>query len=163
MRQNIRRTMMSMTSVPAIAPNANMVKDGLYTRENPYIFAQSAPNIFLKLSDLGSFQLANDTPYTLQLRTDGTVGGTGKGHIAIGIADEWNCIYIELGEEKHIYSNGAHIWTFKINSDRTFAKYIGVFNRNTTWDKVNVKIWDVKIEEGDTPTHLAYLMGGGSK
>lgn len=152
---------MAMTSVPAIAPNANMVKDGLYTREKPYVFAQNAPNIFIRLTDLGSFRLANDTSYTLQLRTDGTVGGTGKGSIAIGIADEWNYIYRELGEEKHIYSNGAHIWTFKINSDRPFAKYIGVFNRNTNWDEVKVKIWDVKIEKGDIPTHLAYLMGGG--
>ena len=151
---------MAMTSVPAIAPHANMVKDGLYTRENPYVFVQSVPNVFTKLTDLGSFQLDNDTSYTLQLRTDGTVGGTGIGHIAIGIGDEWNYIYIELGEEKHIYSNGAHIWTFKINSDRTFAMYIGVFNRNTTWDTVKVKIWDVKIEKGDIPTHLAYLMGG---
>ena len=151
---------MAMTSVPAIAPHANMVKDGLYTRENPYVFVQSVPNVFTKLTDLGSFQLDNDTSYTLQLRTDGTVGGTGIGHIAVGIGYGWNYIYIELGEEKHIYSNGAHIWTFKINSDRTFAMYIGVFNRNTTWDTVKVKIWDVKIEKGDIPTHLAYLMGG---
>lgn len=154
---------MGISSVPAIAPHKNMVKDGLYTKENPYVYAQSSPNVFIRLADLGSFQLANDTYYTLQLRTDGIINGAGNGHIGIHIIDEWNYIYKSFGEERHIYSNGAHVWTFKINSGRSFVKYIGIANLNTKWETVKVNIWDVKLELGDTPTHLAYLTGGGNK
>lgn len=161
MRVNIRKSMMQMNSVPAIAPHPNMVKDGLYTKENPYVYAQSVPKVVIRLTDLGSFNLANDTYYTLQLRTDGIINGAGNGHIGIQITDEWNYMYISFDEERHIYSNGAHVWTFKINNDRSFVKYIAIANLNTKWETVEVKIWDVKLELGDTPTHLAYLSGGG--
>ena len=166
MRQNIRRTMMSMTSVPAIAPNANMVKDGLYTREKPYTWGSWSANGFIKLDKLGTFNLQKGKTYTLQFRTDGKIFGKGDaagGKVNIEIVNEWNTSFywFERGTERHIYSNGAHIWTFTCDQDITWKLYFGFKNHDAKdYNLYTYKFWDIKLEEGDIPTHLAYLMGG---
>ena len=167
MRVNIRKSMIGISSVPAIAPHANMVKDGLYTREKPYKWGSWEAHGFIKLADLGTFHLQKGKTYTLQFRTDGSIYGKGDaagGKVNAAFVNEWNSSSYTFtrDNERHLYSNGAHIWTFACDQDIVWPLYFGFGNHDAkNYTLYQYKFWDIKLEEGNTPTHLAYLSGGG--
>lgn len=166
MRINIRQSLMGISSVPAIAPHTNMFADGIYTAQSPFLFSLYAPKQTLKLIDLGVVTLKSGMAYTLQFRTDGAIyedGDAAGGKIHAVLCDEYNNAFVTLdrSNERHIFSNGANVWTFTYDDVKRTKIYFGIVNHDVGYTLPHIyHVWDIKLEEGGTPTHLAYLTGG---
>lgn len=166
MRINIRRGMEANTLFPGYT-NPNMLKDGVYTQENPYVLHTNSRDGFVHIHELGSVMIKRGQTYTYQFCSDGSLGYVKEAALPNKC---FNSFIINGVDSVYFYCDKHNVllsprlfwysWTFTWPYDDLWPAYVrvGTWSDGTIYN--TIKFWDFKLELGSIATAPNYLTGG---